>query len=152
MLPVFICSSNNKNLQIYKQIVSTFGDRNSSAGIRIVCCSTNPKDVLRLLKLRHGPALYCLDVFGGKSNNFLLAQSIREHDPRAYIIILSSAPDYSQAIESNMEFLAYIDKNAPDIVEQLYSSLFIVSALHKRVTSLRHCSKCLLFLPHRNIA
>lgn len=138
MLPILICSSDNGNLNVYKEIVSAYKELNNANDINIICATDNPEKLIDLVMIRNDLSMYYLDVWENGWSNSRLIEVIREYDPRAYIVTISS----SNARE-HMETLAAIDKNTPDIIEQLYSALDKAYKLHKKVMSWLHDEKCL---------
>lgn len=117
MLSIYLCDDIQDHLLQFKNIIQhylMFKDWD----IQIVCATTNPHELLSVLKNQPDIGIYFLVVnLKSNINGFQLAEIIREHDPRGFIVFITTHEECSHiTYENGLEALNYILKDNPEIV------------------------------------
>ena len=112
MLDIYICEDNRQHL---KQIQNVIENQLAMHDFqeRIYFTGTDPNSLLEFLSVHHdNTGLYFLDIeFPGTSNGIEVALSIRQTDPRAYIVFITSHLEMSyMTFEHHLEALHFIPK------------------------------------------
>lgn len=83
--------------------------------VNIVCVSSDPKEVLKIQEKFCSPGLYFLDIgLNCSMDGFLLAEKIREKDPRGFIVFITTHSELAYiAFEKQVEAMDYILKDQP---------------------------------------
>ncbi|NLL76976.1 MAG: response regulator transcription factor [Clostridiales bacterium] len=113
MLPIYICEDNENQLAHLKKIISDIimiEDMDAS----IVCVTFSPYQLLSYLSEHRTPSLYFLDVnLNTAMDGFSLAQEIRKHDPRGFIVFITAYDELSHlAFKYKVEAMDYILKSS----------------------------------------
>jgi len=125
MLKIFICDDEPKHLAIIKKQVENYIVMSTFA-MEIVCAETNPTPILKYLAEGSGDAgLYFLDLhLNCDINGIELAEAIRKHDPRGFIVFITSdAASFKLTFKYKVEAMDYIVKGDPYIKERLVECL-----------------------------
>jgi two-component system response regulator AgrA len=113
---VFICEDNREFLSHIEECVNGF-IKQEKLNASLACAATNPNEILDYINKNNVCGLYFLDLdLQCEINGFQLASEIRKHDPRAFIVIVTSDSDSRQmSFEYVIEAMDYITKNAPNL-------------------------------------
>ena len=113
MIPVYICDD---ELPIRKNLEQIVGNQflilDSDMGP--VRALEDPEELLELQKQDSVPAIYFLDIdFPGKMSGLVLAQKLRQYDPRGFIIFITAHSDLAfETFRLRLEALDYIVKGS----------------------------------------
>lgn len=111
MIPVYICDDEQAVSQRLRKIISDqIMFSNSDMGpVRTADC---PEKLLELQLQNTVPAIYFLDIdFPGKISGLELAQKLRRHDPRGFIVFITAHDDLAfETFRLRLEALDYIVK------------------------------------------
>jgi len=137
MLDIVICDD---NLECLSKIEKYIDDYISVEGLpmSMACVSTSPDYVLNFLKQRKevmSPfGAYFLDIHLENSiDGINLAETIRNYDPRGFIIFITMDPDFLPvALMRKLEVLDYIVKGNLNVQERICSC---IDSIYKRLTS-----------------
>lgn len=118
MLSIYICDDIQDHILQFKNVIEHFL-MFKDWDIQIIKVTTNPKDLLAILEKQTDMGLYFLDVdLKSDINGFQLAEIIREHDPRGFIVFISTHGECSHIpYEQGIEALNYILKDDPKKVK-----------------------------------
>lgn len=119
MLPVYICEDIIEQLEGIKSIIRILIDT-YNLDMDIVCAVTDPKELLKNLRVNLDNSVYFLDLdLKSELDGFKLAQKIRKYDPRAFIIIITTHSEMSpMAFEYRIEAMDYIIKEEIKTIEK----------------------------------
>lgn len=117
MLSVYICDNIQDHLFQYQKIIKHFL-MFKDWDIQIVSATTNPHELISILEHQTDMGIYFLDVdLKSNINGFQLAEIIREHDPRGFIVFITTHNECSHIpYENGLEALSYILKDDPEKV------------------------------------
>ena len=121
MLKIFICEDEVKHLAVIKKCIENHITINNLA-MHVVCAAHSPDAVLDCLSKNPGDAgLYFLDVhLNCGINGIELAEAIRKHDPRGYIVFITSDSDsHRLTFKYKVEAMDYIVKNDPSLNDHI---------------------------------
>jgi len=121
MLKVFICDDQPKHLAFIKKQVENYILMNTFA-MEMVCAETSPDPILKYLEENPGNAgLYFLDVhLNCDINGINLAAAIRKHDPRGFIVFITSdVKSHKLTFKHKVEAMDYIVKDDLEIKERI---------------------------------
>ena len=113
MIPVYICDDEPFIRENLTQIVDS--------QILILDCDMgpvraleDPDELLRAQREASVPAIYFLDIdFPGKMSGLVLAQKLRQYDPRGFIIFITAHSDLAfETFRLRLEALDYIVKGS----------------------------------------
>jgi two-component system response regulator AgrA len=143
MLSVFVCEDD----PLYRRKISEFIQNYISIeelDIEFTLCTSDPTKIVRHIKANKVTGLYFLDVeLECGYNGVGLAKTIRQHDPRGFIVFVTAHPRYmSLTFEYKIEALAYIRKEEPGVVMQKITDC-IRDAYNKHVS--RSYDGCFIF-------
>jgi len=118
MLNVFICDDSQHYLTKLKNSIQNCIDF-EELNMRIVCEASAPAQVLDYLS-KNNPAatgIYFLDIdLSTDIDGFQLAEAIRQHDPRGFIIFITAVADsILLTFKYKIEAMDYIVKSEPDL-------------------------------------
>ena len=113
--------------------------------LELVLSTTDPAEIIQFIKNNRVNGLYFLDIeLEGGYNGLEVAQSIRQHDPRGFIVFITSHPDYLPlTFEYQIEALHYIQKADDVKAVRLKLCKCIKNAYHKHVS--RSDDGCYIF-------
>ncbi|MGL5148956.1 MAG: LytR/AlgR family response regulator transcription factor [Clostridium sp.] len=97
MIKIFMCDDNETQLNKFKKMVEDTIDIECIDG-EISLATTNPNDIINKVSMgkREGSGIYLLDVnLKSDINGIQLAEKIREYDPRAFIIFITTHAEMS---------------------------------------------------------
>lgn len=117
MLSVYICDDIQDHLVQYKKIIQHFLIF-KDWDIQIVSATTNPYELIAILGKQTDMGIYFLDIdLKSNINGFQLAEIIREHDPRGFIVFITTHNECSHIpYDNGIEALNYILKDDPQKV------------------------------------
>lgn len=117
MLSVYICDDIKDHLFQYQKIIQHFLIF-KDWDIQIVSVTTNPHELIAILENQIDIGIYFLDIdLKSNINGFQLAEIIREHDPRGFIVFITTHNECSHIPYDNcLEALNYILKDDPQKV------------------------------------
>lgn len=129
MLPIYLCEDNPDELALIADIIQK-AILIDELDMQIVCQASNAQELLGHLSCHEVPALYFLDVhLNDKIQGFQLAQRIREHDPRGFIVFVTTHSELSLlAFEYQVEAMDYILKDYPEQMPEKIKSCMLKSA------------------------
>lgn len=112
MLPIYICEDDEMQLAHYKKLIQDILLM-ESFDATIVCATANPSYLLSYLSIHESPSLYFLDLeLADTMDGFALAKKIREHDPRGFIVFISSHSELLPlTFDHKIEAMDYILKD-----------------------------------------
>lgn len=125
MLRIFICEDDPKHLAFIKKQVANYITM-SSLFMQVVYADVSPAAMLsHLEKSSEETGMYFLGLhLGGDIAGIEVAESIRKHDPRGFIVFLASDTEsYKYIFKHKIEALDYIAKNDPYIKERIHECL-----------------------------
>ena len=112
MLSIFICEDDPCFVMQVRQCTENYVLMENLA-MKVVCATPSPYEVIKYLQNNTGVAgLYFLDLdLGCDINGIGLAEEIRTHDPRGFIVFITSSGDsYKLTFERKVEAMDYIVK------------------------------------------
>lgn len=114
MLLVYLCDDIKEQLENHKEIINRFL-LFKDWDMKLICASTQPYELLQNIEMNSDMGLYFLDVdLKNDIDGFKLAEKIRQHDPRGFIVFVTTHSEYSHIpYECNMEAMNYILKDDP---------------------------------------
>ena len=125
MLSIYICEDDTRFLNYVKKEVEKYAFSETLA-IEIACAVTSPDMVLSHL-INHPPVagLYFLDLdLKCEMNGIRLAEAIRKHDPRGFIVFITNDVDsYKLIFKHRVEALDYIEKSCSDLQRRIHECL-----------------------------
>ena len=134
MLSIFICDDDFDFMKQVKSCIDNFILIENLA-MKVVCAASYPYDILEYLQNNTDVAgLYFLDLdLGCDINGIRLAEKIRTHDPRGFIVFITSSGDsYKLTFERKVEAMDYIVKGDTNLNKRICEC--IVSA-HAKLTA-----------------
>lgn len=118
MIDVYICEDNAKQLNSLKKYV-----QNSiiieDLDMELVQATNDPHAVLEKIQDSQNTGLFFLDIdLKSDMNGLVLAQKIRRHDPRCYIVFITSHSELSiLTFQYKVEALDFIIKDQPELIQ-----------------------------------
>jgi len=125
MLSIFICEDEPIHLAHVKKTVENYVSMENLA-MAVVCATAQPNDVLTYLSRNKDVAgLYFLDLnLESDINGMELAAKIRKHDPRGFIVFITSdAESLSLTFRFKIEAMDYIVKGSQDLESRICECL-----------------------------
>jgi len=137
LLDIFICEDSSEFLYRIEKIVGNC-IKTEKLNATIACTTTHPKKILQYIKQNKVFGLYFLDLdLKCDMNGFQLADEIRKHDPRAFIVIITSdSESKSLSFEYIIEAMDYITKGIFNFEERICNCL---CTAHSRYTERNKC-------------
>ena len=120
MISVFICEDNDYYKDMLHECIKKYIDF-EELDVELELSTGEPEKIINCIKGRKLNGLYFLDIeLGGGYNGIDIAKEIRQHDPRGFIVFITSHQSYMHlTFEYKIEALAYIRKaNGEDDVRQ----------------------------------
>ena len=117
MIDVYICEDDIKQLDTIKKYV-----QNTiiieELDMNITLATNDPHTVLEKLQNAQNPGLFFLDIeLRSDMDGLFLAQKIRKHDPRCFIIFITSHSEMSfMTFQYKVEALDFIIKDTPELI------------------------------------
>ena len=120
MLSVFICEDEARHQKILTHCIQTHIE-NKKLDIEFALCTHNPQALLTHIEAHKTKGLYFLDIeLEREENGLALAQAIRQHDPRGFIVFVTSHPRYMPlTLQYKVEPLAYISKTEKNLCQEI---------------------------------
>lgn len=111
MLHIYVCEDDHRFRKKLTEFIQSYLQLND-VHMEFALSTDSPKRVLEVVEGKKSPGLYFLDIeLGGGKNGVLLAEKIRQYDPRGYIVFITAHTDYLDlTFELKVEALAYIKK------------------------------------------
>lgn len=112
MLKIFICEDNNETRRRIELVIKdVIMIENLDMKLELSVC--DPESIIEYLQENEGTGLYFLDVdLRNKMNGIKLAESIREYDPRGFIVFVTSHAEMSYlTFQYKVEAMDYIIKD-----------------------------------------
>lgn len=133
MLEVYICEDDKIQLKMLEnQIKNIIIMENYD--MEVVLATQNPQEIIEHTKDGFMKGLYFIDInLGNNINGIELAQYIRKHDKRAFIVfIISSDKDYKLTLDKYCEPLDYIVKKInpqerQEMLRKIVHSLYVAN-------------------------
>ena len=149
MLTVFICEDNEVFLNRIKTYITSIIKKEKITAT-IACATPNPNEILDYIKRNKVIGLYFLDLdLGCETNGFELADKIRKHDPRAFIVIVTSDSESKQlSFEYVIEAMDYITKGTHNFGERIKNC---VITAHQRCSEHNRTAKKLSIKLFENV-
>ena len=116
MLSVFICEDDIAyQRRLSRWVEGCIEDENLD--MRIELCTSDPKNITKVISTNKVNGMYFLDIeLEGGYNGVEMATTIRQYDPRGFIVFITAYPDYLDlTFEYKVEALAYIHKTRSDV-------------------------------------
>lgn len=122
MIPIYLCDDNLSQLNYIGAIIKNhllFHEFNQ----KFICSTTDPYKLLKKVSESKETGLYFLDIdLKSEINGLELAQEIRKHDPRGYIVFITAHSEMAALTFSyRVEAMDFILKDDP---EQLRDKIF----------------------------
>jgi len=146
MLNVFICEDDREYRNMLHKHISKYIE-NERLDMKIELCTGNPNEIIKYVKDNEINGIYFFDIeLGNNHNGVEIANIIRNHDPRGYIVFITAHPRYmSLTFKYRVEALAYIQKQETDtVLNDVYECM--QNAYQKHVT--RSITGCFTFQTH----
>lgn len=141
MLNVFLCEDNTKQRDIIENIIKKiilFEDYD----LCLSCSTDNPHTILEKIDNIAGTGIYFLDIdLNSDINGLVLAQKIRQKDPRGFIVFVTTHSEMSyMTFKYKVEALDFIIKDKPN---ELHTRIHkcILDAYHKYKSLENHIHK-----------
>ena len=125
MLKIFICDDEPRELAYIKKLVEKYVVMGAFA-MEVVCAETSPAPILKYLEENPGDAgLYFLDLhLNSDMNGIDLATAIRKHDPRGFIVFITSdAHSHTLTFKYKVEAMDYIEKGGLELEKRIAECL-----------------------------
>jgi len=125
MLSVFICEDDPMFRKKIESCVNSY-IFDKDAAMKNICTTSNPHDVLDCLQSNEKIAgLYFLDLdLGCEIDGAKLALEIRKHDPRGFIVFVTSDGESQLSLlKYRIEMMDYIVKSHTDFEERIHGCL-----------------------------
>jgi len=124
LLSVFICEDDI----IYRKRMHHWIEGcidNENLDMKIELCTSDPNKIIKLISTNKVNGIYFLDIeLEGGYNGVEMATAVRQHDPRGFVVFITSYPEYLElTFEYKVEALAYINKTNSDVKEKLYACI-----------------------------
>jgi two-component system response regulator AgrA len=119
MLSVFVCEDEENYRNLIQTEILNFINK-TSFKMEMKLCTDDPAKIHEILEQNNSiNGLYFLDVeMGGGYNGVEVAKTIRQHDPRAFVVFVTAHKKYlSLTFELKVEALDYIYKENEAIVK-----------------------------------
>ncbi len=115
MLNIFLCEDNESQRNLIENYIEktiTIEDYD----IHLRCSTGNPNDILEYIKQHKQVGLYFLDIdLNNDMNGLMLAQNIRQYDPRGFIVFVTTHFEMSYMTFSyQVEAMDFIIKDKPE--------------------------------------
>lgn len=134
MLSVFVCEDNKNYLEMISKCIE---DRIliEELDMELILSTDDPAKIIQCIKNNKVNGLYFLDVeLEGGYNGVEVARDIRQHDPRGFIVFITSHPKYlSLTLEYQVEALDYIQKTEQHVICEKISEC-ILNAYEKHIS------------------
>ena len=125
MLNIFICEDDPAYLSTITKMVENYTTMHEVA-MKLMFTCTTPAQLLGYLESNPGNAgLYFLDLhLNSDINGIQLAAHIRKHDPRGFVVFITSDADaYKLTFKHKVEALDYIEKGEPNLEQRVLECL-----------------------------
>lgn len=125
MIPVYICEDEEEQLKAMMKMIDNFILINSF-DMKIEGCFQTPGEFLQFItEQKPLTALYFLDIdLKSEINGIKLAEKIREYDPRAFIIFITTHEEMAMyTLKKRVEPLDFIVKGSSDFASQIETCL-----------------------------
>lgn len=111
MISIFICEDNDYYKDMLYECIKKYIDF-EELDVELTLSTGDPDKVIDCIKGHKLSGLYFLDIeLGGGYNGVDIAKEIRQHDPRGFIVFITSHQRYMHlTFEYKIEALAYIKK------------------------------------------
>lgn len=116
MIDIYICEDNEKQLLVIKQKIENYVAM-EQLDMQITVASQKPEDIVQQARHSKNCGLYFLDIDlkNSEMNGFLLAQEIREIEPRCFIVFVTSHIELcAYTFRYKVEALDFIMKDEPE--------------------------------------
>ena len=140
MLKVFICEDNPLHLAGLEKLIRDYIAENEFS-ISIATCANHPDKILHELNKNYNQTgLYFLDIdFDSKLNGFDLAVKIRQLDPRAFIVIVTSDSELQMlTFKHIVEAMDYIVKGSKGFEERIKACIKCAYERYMFITATTH--------------
>ncbi|MCL1883548.1 MAG: LytTR family DNA-binding domain-containing protein [Defluviitaleaceae bacterium] len=124
MLSVFICDDDAAyRKRLCRWVEGCIEDENLD--MRMEICTSNPRDIIKIISTNKVNGMYFLDVeLEGGYNGVKAANTVRQYDPRGFIVFITAYPDYlGLTFEYKVEALEYIHKTRSDVKGKVYECI-----------------------------
>ena len=124
MLKIFICEDDTNYLERLTTLVNSYIEENS-LDMHTALSALSPNEILEHLQSQNSTGLYFLDLdLSCDMNGFQLAVKIREYDPRAFIVIVTSdVKSHMLTFKYAIEAMDYITKESKDFEERVQTNI-----------------------------
>ncbi len=116
MIDIYICEDNEKQLLAIKQKIENYVAM-EQLDMQITVASQKPEDIVQQARHSKNCGLYFLDIDlkNSEMNGFLMAQEIREIEPRCFIVFVTSHIELcAYTFRYKVEALDFIMKDEPE--------------------------------------
>lgn len=139
MIDIFICEDNKKHLNILRSCISNF-ILMEGFDMQIIQATPDPHTILKELTNAENTGLFFLDIdLKSDMNGLMLAQKIRQIQPRCFIVFITSHSEMSfLTFQYKAEALDFIIK---DTTEHIKAKIHESSSLARLIAS-TSCSAC----------
>ena len=120
MISIFICEDDTRYREQITEFISNYILMENMT-MQVVCSTALPNDILDYISKNKVAGLYFLDLdLGLDVNGIELAKKIREHDPRGFVVFITSdAESHALTFTYKVEALDYIVKGDLNIKERI---------------------------------
>jgi len=125
MISIFICENNESYLDFVAGCVKEYIIKfNLGVDVELKLCVKRPDEILKFVEENKVNGLYFLDIeLDNEKNGVLLAKAIKQNDPKAFIVFITSHEKYMQAtLNQHIEPLDYIVKADDGVVNKAIAS------------------------------
>ncbi|MCL1878878.1 MAG: response regulator, partial [Defluviitaleaceae bacterium] len=131
MLKVFICEDNARQLLSLTNLVD-FCIKSNAYNASIAMSTQFPDEIIAVMPQQNTTGLYFLDIdLGCDIDAYKLSAIIREHDSRAFIVIVTSDENaHATVLKHTVEPMDYIVKNSPDYEARIKTCIKVAYKRH----------------------
>lgn len=118
MMHIYLCEDDEKQLEQWKRIIDKFLLMNDTE-LELYCWTTSPSVLLSYQRSSDSVGIYFLDIdLNAKIDGMQLADHIRHHDPRGYIVFVTIHNEAAPlTFQHKLEAMDFITKDQPDQLE-----------------------------------
>ena len=141
MLNIFLCEDNPRQRNLMSELIQKT-ILIEDFDLNLACVTGNPHEVLDTIEKQPQTGLYFLDIdLGCDINGLTLAQEIRKHDPRGFIVFVTTHSEMSyMTFTYKVEAMDFIVKDRPNELQSRIHQC-IINAYQKYSSANNHTEK-----------
>lgn len=137
MLNVYLCEDNLQHLEFIKKAIENT-IMIHQLDMQLILATDNPNELLENIQEKKSLSAYFLDIhLGSKMSGLQLAAKIREHDPRGFIVFITSHSEMSYlTFQYKVEALDFIIKDKYNQISERISSCLL--NIHEKYINIKN--------------